>query len=105
MARKYADTAKELLADPQHRADIEREKAAILAANQLARLRESLGLTQEALAERLDISQARVSDVERAENVELSTLQRYVEALGGHLEVLAVVNGERVLVSEPEVAA
>lgn len=94
MPRKYAEIAEELLSDPRHRSDIERQKAAILAANQLARLRERAGLTQTDVAELLGVSQARVSKLERAEDVQLSTLQRYVEALGGRLEVRAVFEEE-----------
>lgn len=105
MARKYAEIAEELLSDPRHRDDIEREKAAILAANSLARLREQMGLTQTAVAEILGISQARVSRLERAEDVQLSTLQRYVAALGGHLEVRAVFKRGDVEVSPHEKAA
>jgi predicted XRE-type DNA-binding protein len=98
----YNEIAEELLSDPRHRADIEREKAAILAANKLAGLREQAGLSQSAVAEILGITQARVSRIERAEEVQLSTLQRYVEALGGRLEVRAVFEQETVEVSDAE---
>jgi transcriptional regulator with XRE-family HTH domain len=98
----YNEIAEELLSDPRHRADIEREKAAILAVNKLARLREQAGLSQTDVARALGMTQARVSKIERAEELQLSTLQRYIEALGGRLEVRAMFPEETVEVSDSE---
>jgi hypothetical protein len=42
------------------------------------------------LAEALDVSQPNVSRIEHQDDVFLSTLRSYVEALGGRLEVRAV---------------
>ena len=102
MARTYREIEEELLSDPRHRADIEREKAAILAADKLTRLRERAGLSQTEVARSLGITQARVSKIERADAVQLSTLQRYVEALGGRLEVKAVFKDQTVTVTPEE---
>lgn len=99
MPKTYNEIEEELLSHPRHRADIERETAAILAANKLATLRERTGLSQTDVARTLGVSQARVSRIERAEEVQLSTLQRYVEALGGRLEVKAVFDDQSVSVT------
>lgn len=53
----------------------------------LSRLRERYGVTQRDLAEKLGIRQATISGIERREDIQLSTLRRFVEALGGSLEV------------------
>jgi transcriptional regulator with XRE-family HTH domain len=103
MPKTYAERAEELLSDPQHRTDIKRETNAILVANRLAQLRHELGISQRALAKKLGVTQPRISDLERAENVELLTLQRYVEALGGRLDIRVVVNGETVELSDGSV--
>jgi DNA-binding XRE family transcriptional regulator len=55
----------------------------------LAELRRKLGVTQQQLAEVLDIQQAAVSRIERRDDVLLSSLAAYVQALGGELEVAA----------------
>ncbi len=47
-------------------------------------------VTQQVLAEALDVSQPNVSRIEHQDDVFLSTLRSYVEALGGRLEVRAV---------------
>ena len=88
--KKFADLAAPLYADPKRRARIEAETQAVLAGMRLAELRESRGLTQVQLAERLGVSQVNVSRIERAEDTQLSTINRYVEALGGRLELSAV---------------
>jgi transcriptional regulator with XRE-family HTH domain len=72
-------------ADPARRGRVEEHKAAML-----GDLRRKLDLTQVIVADRLDVTQENVSQIERGEaDVRLSTLSRYVEALGGRLEVRA----------------
>jgi DNA-binding transcriptional regulator YiaG len=53
-------------------------------------LREALQLTQEQLAESLNISQVAVSRMERRSDMYVSSLRRIVEAMGGELEIHAV---------------
>lgn len=56
----------------------------------LAKVRSTLGVTQVELAGRLGIQQSSVSELERRDEVYVSTLRDYVEALGGRLQVAAV---------------
>ena len=79
-------------------------KARLLAqvrAHKLAELREALGMTQVALAERLHVTQSRVSRIERGaiDHTQLETLRAYLEALGGELEVTARFGDERILIA------
>ena len=55
----------------------------------LSDIREAVGHTQVAVAARLDLGQASVSQIESAADMYLSTLRRYIEALGGELVVSA----------------
>ncbi len=73
-------------------AEVERE---VLAMN-LRALRESAGKTQEELAVLVELSQPELSRFEKREDHLLSTLRRYVEALGGTLEVNAVFGDHKV---------
>jgi transcriptional regulator with XRE-family HTH domain len=66
----------------------------------LRALREAAGLTQEELAAKVDITQSQLSKLERREDHRISTLRRYVKALGGELEVVAVVDGKRIKLAE-----
>jgi len=66
----------------------------------LGELRRKLDLTQVIVAERLDVTQENISQIERGEaDVRLSTLSRYVEALGGRLEIRAAFPEETVALS------
>ena len=80
-------------------------KRLMSAETQLAELRHRRGVSQATIATPLEVSQPNVSRIEREEDVYLSTLARYVAALGGHLEVLAVFPDETVTVlREPDPA-
>lgn len=65
----------------------------------LAELRRLTDLTQIEVARRLAVTQPTVSEFERGANpAAVATVQRYVEALGARLEVVAVFeDGRRVL--------
>ena len=52
----------------------------------LRELRDLRGDTQARVAERLDVGQGVVSRLERRDDVKLSSLKAYVEAMGGRLE-------------------
>lgn len=62
----------------------------------LRELREAAGKTQEELAEALKKAQSEISRIEGRSDYRLSTLQRYVAALGGELEVIASFGNRRV---------
>jgi DNA-binding XRE family transcriptional regulator len=68
-------------------------------ANTLAEARQRMRLTQAQMARRMNVRQERVSAIERAEPgaTEVRTLAAYVAALGGRLEIVAHIGGERIL--------
>lgn len=66
----------------------------------LRALRQETGLTQESLARRIETTQSELSKLERRADCRVSTLRRYVEALGGNLEICAVINGRRIKLAE-----
>jgi predicted XRE-type DNA-binding protein len=73
---------------------------AIQRAYRLAELRQQQGWTQSEMAERMHVSQPRVSAVERGEvgSTETRTLAAYVAALGGHLELVADFGDQRLVI-------
>ena len=69
----------------------------------LAEIRRRRGVSQTTIARTLEVSQPNVSRIEQEDDVYLSTLARYIAALGGHLEVQAVFPDETITVlREPE---
>jgi DNA-binding XRE family transcriptional regulator len=65
----------------------------------LRELRTSLGMTQAQLAEALDATQSEVCRIEQRDDIRLSTLRKVVQAMGGDVEVTAVVGQKRVRVA------
>jgi transcriptional regulator with XRE-family HTH domain len=55
----------------------------------LRHLRQARDLTQQTMAELLDIDQAGISKIESRSDMLLSTLRSYVKAMGGSLRLLA----------------
>ena len=53
----------------------------------LQELRKSLGITQNELAEAQGVRQVNISNLERRSDMHISTLRKYVEALGCELEI------------------
>lgn len=94
-ARRWADLKRRTFAREQL-ARIDRRVEEELLEMNLRTLRETVGKTQEELAELLKLSQGQVSVTERREDHLLSTLRRYVEALGGELEVVAKFDEKRI---------
>ena len=86
-ARKFSP---EKLAEIQQRVD-----ADVLEMN-LRALRESTGKTQEEIAAAASMGQSEVSRLERRDDYLLSTLRRYINALGGELEITAILGDKRI---------
>jgi hypothetical protein len=86
-ARKFTP---EKLAEIQQRVD-----ADVLEMN-LRALRESTGKTQEEIAAAASMGQSEVSRIERRDDYLLSTLRRYINALGGELEITAILGDKRI---------
>lgn len=90
--RKFSEVRRPV--SPARRDRIDSIKAAMTEAQRLTELRASRGVTQVELAERLGVRQASVSQLEHRDEIYVSTLRQYVEALGGRLEVAAVFDDE-----------
>ena len=88
--RPFSELREKLRSDPERAARVSEYKLAIENALALAKMRRSRGVTQKQLAEAMRVSQANISRIEHGEDVQFSTIQRYVNALGGRVELRAV---------------
>jgi len=87
MAKKFRELFDKMPADSRRRIQ---ERAEWLRAEvPLAKLREARQMTQVDLGEELRVGQAAVSRIEGRTDAYVSTLRRYVEAMGGTLVILA----------------
>jgi predicted transcriptional regulator len=66
----------------------------------LRELRQTLALTQQQVADKADMTQSELSRLESRGDHRVSTLRRYVEALGGELEISVVVGKRRLKITE-----
>jgi predicted transcriptional regulator len=81
---------------PERLARVQAKVDEEISAINIRRLREALGETQVEAAAKADMTQPELSRLERASDVRFSTLRRYVKAMGGEIEVIAVVKGKRI---------
>ncbi len=89
---------------PINRQSVDRYKKQMLEevrSYRLRELREACEITQVELANRLKISQNRVSRIEHGdiERAQLDTLRKYVEAVGGELQIEVKIGDERFLIA------
>lgn len=87
MAKQFKTLLKDM---PKERLQlIEAEKQAILYEVDLKGLRQAIQLTQKQLADTLKVNQAAISKMENQSDMFVSTLRRFLEAMGANLKIIA----------------
>ena len=87
MANKFRDLRQAMRPEAQARSH---EKAMALKAElPLAELRQARHFSQEQLAAELAVKQPAVAKLEKKADMYISTLRRFIEAMGGQLEIRA----------------
>jgi DNA-binding XRE family transcriptional regulator len=86
-AKKWRKLYENLPAERRRRVDAEANRQ--LAELPLQELRRARELSQQSLAEALGGAQSTVSKLESQADMYVSTLRRYIEAMGGELEIIA----------------
>ena len=74
---------------PESRERIKKRTTQMYSEMALQELRQALHLTQQELAEVLQMNQAAISKLEHQSDMYVSTLRRFVAALGGELRIIA----------------
>jgi predicted transcriptional regulator len=74
---------------PEHRAWAKARAKEMMAEMLLVEIRHLTGRTQEEVAAMLGIKQPTLSRMESQDDMQISTLRRLIEALGGKLEIIA----------------
>ena len=74
---------------PERRRRIEAMKHELLAEMPLHELRRARALTQQELAETLQVSQPAIAKLEQRADIYVSSLRSYIEAVGGRLRIVA----------------
>jgi DNA-binding XRE family transcriptional regulator len=100
MATKWSELKAKM--DPDRRARMEQRSRELLAQLPLHELRRAKEMTQATMAELLETSQSEVSKIEHRTDMYLSTLRKYIEAMGGELEIRAIFSDGTVRINQLE---
>jgi DNA-binding XRE family transcriptional regulator len=87
--------------------EAERRRKALMArqsGQRLAEERKRHGLTQAQLAQAMGVTPGRVSQIERGELATIDAVARYVQALGGKLDLIATFADHTLTVTTTEAA-
>lgn len=85
--RPFRELTKAL--SPARKARVAGKVAALETALALSELRKARAVSQQELAGKLDVGQPAVAKLERRADMYVSNLRRYIEALGGELQITA----------------
>jgi DNA-binding XRE family transcriptional regulator len=88
-------------------AEAERRRKALMArqsGQRLAEERKRHGLTQAQLAQAMGVTPGRVSQIERGELATIDAVARYVQALGGRLDLIASFGDHTLTVTTTDAA-
>jgi ribosome-binding protein aMBF1 (putative translation factor) len=87
MARKFSELREKM--SPKARAESERLVKKALDEMALNELRNARGLSQQMLAEALNIQQPAIAKLEKRTDMYISTLRSHIKAMGGELDIIA----------------
>ncbi len=85
---------------PEQQAESEIQANLTLLKLTLSELRESLGHTQSDVAKNMGVVQSALSKIEHQDDIQISTLSRYIKSLGGSLTIIARFSDQEVVISQ-----
>jgi hypothetical protein len=85
---------------PERRAESAARAKMMLLHINLMELKESLALTKNELENDISVFEYAISELETQEDIQVSTLSRYVKALGGKLKIVAHFSNEEITLTE-----
>jgi transcriptional regulator with XRE-family HTH domain len=98
MANNFKNLEKKM--DPERLARAKAKARETMAEMLLAEIRKEAGFTQEDIAKTIGIKQPSLSKLESQDDIQVSTLQRLIQALGGQLELIAHMPGGDIRISQ-----
>ena len=89
MKKKFKTLANKLPKEERVRLRAELKTKEMMAEMLLSEIRKDAGLTQQDLAKALNMKQPSLSKLESQDDMQISTLRKIIEGLGGKLEMIA----------------
>jgi DNA-binding XRE family transcriptional regulator len=87
---------------PEKQARAQAKTRVMLEEMALNELRQAFELSQEDMASRLNVKQPAISKIEKNTDMYISTLRRFIEAMGGELDISARFNDELIHINQFE---
>ena len=78
-------------------AEARKRNQAYIDGHRLAERRKAVGLSQTDVAEKMGVTKSRVSQIERGEVSTVDAIARYVQALGGQIQISAVFGDDQYI--------
>jgi len=100
MGKEFNELVRNFPDERKHR--IEAKKQELLNDIDLQNLRQALELTQSQLADTLKVNQAAVSKMENQSDMYISTLRRFLGAMGGTLKIVAEFPDHEIVINQFE---
>ncbi len=98
MAKNFENLERKM--DPKRLSRANAKAKKVMAEMLLAEIRKETGLTQKEIAKTIGIKQPSLSKLESQGDMQISTLQRLIHALGGQLELIAHMPGGDIRISQ-----
>jgi DNA-binding XRE family transcriptional regulator len=98
MAKKFNDLLRKMPIESQKK--VAKRAQLTIEGILLAEMRKISGLTQNELADKMGVSQPALSQLEQQDDMQISTLGKLVNALGGHLEIIAHLPEKDLTISQ-----
>jgi predicted transcriptional regulator len=98
MAKSFNNLRKKM--SPEKQAGAKARTEEMLAELALQELRQALNMTQEQVAAAMQMNQGAVSKMEHQSDIYVSTLRKFVSAMGGHLKLVASFPDRDVVISQ-----
>lgn len=98
MAHKFEKLKKSMRPESLKKANAKAKE--MMAEMLLSEIRKEVGLTQEDIAEAMGIKQPSLSKLESQDDIQVSTLKKLIQALGGQLELVAHMPGGDIKISQ-----
>jgi len=105
---KWSDIRPQVVAElggEQVVAQAHRRQQTYIDAYRLVERRNAQGMTQTDVAQAMGVTKGRVSQIERGEVSTVEVIARYVQAIGGHLQIAAVFGDDQYVLRSAATSA
>ena len=98
MAKSFKELKDKM--SPERREDVDNRTQTILISMALQELRQTRHLTQQELANILNVNQAALSKMENQSDMRVSTLRKLLSAMGGQMKIVAEFPEGEVVINQ-----